>query len=998
VIDLTSDLEEPGIGLRATRIPSNKNKNGNGNWRDSGDFAASNRGLPDPEEFKKSSSRSSITLMNQSARSTRTSYLPKANTSAERSKLPRVDLTSNNPTQMQNLQRQHAPILPGSTLKSRKGIRDHKNGNIGNTGTPTSIHTGNESRVQGRAQKNGQYPPIYPSMAIGSASGTKNLGLTSRRSESREQQRSNSDRISNGHLLDNAEDISFTYSPLRTESQPSDLKRRKHQGFFHSNASNGPRGPSHDNKHTQRPPILRTPKTIITGASRIVDSASPKVGLNEAASQSSQKKSSEEREWTLKTQVIPHTRTAMSQHEGVIPHAQLHKIGQEASAIPIMTNFNLTLSEVLQGLVNDPGFERHLDENDNKLSPNYEQNLARAAQQGIASAVDRYIRALASASNSAQHEDSLALDIQSTVPEANHATPASADSPDSVEIFENSHEIRRGPGLRSSRARDTSSPATSFSNSREESQQVSEDDDGDIQPTTQRRSNPRRARAPRKDYRLWGKRQTASSSKQTTTQHTKQQNPQASDGNDSTTGKKVAAPAKRLPVAEESTPKQESTQSSDDDEFTTKKVAAKRLRVVKESTQRQHGQQVSNDESKEVTTPAKRSRAAKKDFNTAPLRPPVMSSSAVPFVRDKLQLMARQRELHGMAPVGPRSGKSSYKTMATNALEDSLVRDYQWASQSGDTVTITWTGQSTFVSGALTHYDVHNMQYNRYGNLAVGSTSSRTVKMVDGHRTLRPVVTPEENKENSLPAMRATQDDWRYAPVVSSAYCEANSYTFTASYDKTVKIWKVSESGPAMELRGIWEHDFFVNFVVTSKHHDKVATASEAHNDAVRVYMFDETDVSQSAYDVYNAGRALNRPGDLRMADNWAYHPATLQWGRAEKVSHLLLVGYSPRGTNNEEAIPDTKKNSGELCCWDTITGEQVHINASKSQNVFEVIWHPTQPIFLVAAAPSGTYDTKRTKTQVRLFQLQGTTDFESFQCIKTLDCPAADINELTIM
>ncbi|KUJ08635.1 WD40 repeat-like protein [Mollisia scopiformis] len=336
--------------------------------------------------------------------------------------------------------------------------------------------------------------------------------------------------------------------------------------------------------------------------------------------------------------------------------------------------------------------------------------------------------------------------------------------------------------------------------------------------------------------------------------------------------------------------------------------------------------------------------------------------------------------------------------MATNAIEDSLVRDYQWVHQSGDATTITWTGETTFVSGALAHYDVHNMQYNRHGNLVVGSTANKVVKMIDGHRALRPIVTAAENKENSLPAMRATQDEWRYAPVVSSAYCDVNGYTFTASFDKTVKIWRVLEKGPSMQLKGIWLHDFGVNFVLTSKHHDMVATASEAHNDAVRVYKFDETDVSRSAYDVYNADRALTRPGDLRMADKWAYHPATMQWGRSDKVSNLLLVGYSPRGTSNDEAeIPESKRNSGELCCWNAKTGQQVLINAGKSANVFEVIWHPSQPIFLVATAPSGTFDSRKTRTQVRLFQLVG-SDIESFQCVKTLDCPASDVNELTMM
>lgn len=551
----------------------------------------------------------------------------------------------------------------------------------------------------------------------------------------------------------------------------------------------------------------------------------------------------------------------------------------------------------------------------------------------------------------------------------NHETPTSADSPESLEVFETSHELPKlganiGPRVRDER----SSPATSYSNSRADSQQRSEAEEIDVEAGTSGRRT--RGRAP-VDYRPpW-----------------KQNIPKQK-----VTKPNVPKPARRVKQVVEydreeraiPTESHASRRSS-----TAPPPAAVELEVETWKPQRIRKSAAQSRIAGTVSDLSASGGAAM--FSVPKIRSP----------RSRLDFMLKDREINGMEPTLLREAKLSYKTLSMNALEDSMVRDHQWASQSGDAVTITWASPSTFISGALTHYDVHNMQYNRHGNLVVGSTDSKMVKMVDGHRTLRPIVTPEENKENALPSMRATQDEWRYASVISTAYCETNGYTFTASYDKTVKIWNVSETekGPLLERKGLWEHDSFVNFVVTSKHHDKVATASEARNDAVRVYSFDESSISQSSYDVYNANRAFDRPGDLRMAESWAYHPATLQWGRSENVMNLLLVGYSPRATSNhEEEIPDTKKNSGELCCWNVETGEQIHITSGKSTNIFEVIWHPSQPIFLVACAPSGSYDPKRTKTQVRLYQLQGTADNETFQCMKTLDCPASDVNELTIM
>lgn len=116
--------------------------------------------------------------------------------------------------------------------------------------------------------------------------------------------------------------------------------------------------------------------------------------------------------------------------------------------------------------------------------------------------------------------------------------------------------------------------------------------------------------------------------------------------------------------------------------------------------------------------------------------------------------------------------------------------------------------------------------------------------------------------------------------------------------------------------------------------------------------------------------------------------------GEAESVANLLLVGYSPRSsTGHEVDIPDEKKNSGELCVWNVENGSRVPISSGRTQNVFEVIWHPTLPIFLAATSPCGSFEPE-TKTQIRLFALN---KYGSFLQIKALDCPALDINELTI-
>ncbi|PVH82954.1 hypothetical protein DL98DRAFT_513632 [Cadophora sp. DSE1049] len=361
-----------------------------------------------------------------------------------------------------------------------------------------------------------------------------------------------------------------------------------------------------------------------------------------------------------------------------------------------------------------------------------------------------------------------------------------------------------------------------------------------------------------------------------------------------------------------------------------------------------------------------------------------------------LSSLLRGREGYGMTPDRVRRGQSSFKVLANSYLEDAIIRQSEWTDCSGDISSITWTGRNSFICGALAHSDSHNMQYNKPGNLMVGSTSLDVVKSYPDHRVVRPVVDDEGEKENAnaLNSMRTTQSPWMYESVVSTAHCDKNGFSFTASFDKTVKVWSVSETGASMALQGTWQHNEKVNFVAASPHHERIATACASNGNAVRVYSFDSDAISQSPYDEYCGDRSGEPSDELGNQAKWSYQPATMQWGKAPGVVDFLLVGYSPRSiTGNDNDVPELRRNSGEICLWNTGDKDQILIIAAK-QNVFEVIWHPTQPIFLAATSPHGPCDLTKTKTQIRIFHQQETGPFSN---VKTLDCPGIDINELTI-
>jgi WD40 repeat protein len=371
------------------------------------------------------------------------------------------------------------------------------------------------------------------------------------------------------------------------------------------------------------------------------------------------------------------------------------------------------------------------------------------------------------------------------------------------------------------------------------------------------------------------------------------------------------------------------------------------------------------------------------------MQAPPKKPDTIPSEKDLLSLL-RHREMHGRAPVRVASGRTPFKAVIYANWEDAFIRQSEWTDCSGDIQTICWINEDAFLCGATAHLDSHNMEYNKPGNLLLGSTTYNTLRSFANHRVPRPIPDMLQDSEHH------TQDPWLYSSVVSTAHCKKNGFSFTASFDETVNVWSIHEDGSSMELVGTWKHGGKVNFVVASDHHKRVATATGISSNAVRVYNFDEKAISESFYDLYGGNKALLQTEDDQQVKPWSYQPATIQWGKAAQVANLLLVGYSPRSDTGDDAdIPDEKKNTGELCVWNTETGNPVHISASHTQNVFEVQWHPTQPIFVAATSPSGIFDGDKTKTQIRLFALN---DVEIFMNTQALDCSALDINELTIM
>ena len=278
----------------------------------------------------------------------------------------------------------------------------------------------------------------------------------------------------------------------------------------------------------------------------------------------------------------------------------------------------------------------------------------------------------------------------------------------------------------------------------------------------------------------------------------------------------------------------------------------------------------------------------------------------------------------------------SHREQHKKVVYDTLSAESRWTGASGDVNAVVFApDQDTFAvcSTAPTG------EYNRPLNLLIGS--------YDGNRL------------RELPDHRVKSNEWfgskyQSRTVAAAAFSRDSKRMFTASYDRTVKIWDVSCFTAEAKCIEEFSHRAEVDLVTTSKCHSLWATGSRCIDKSICIF--------QSENDNFEVLGTHNSPYASSKPQQKVY-PTCLNWGSVGYSQSYLLSGFSANNENGESAY-------GQICIWDA-NSEKLLACAPDQQSIQDCAWHPTNPeIFVVAASKAANDQTPGLGSVVKLYEL----------------------------
>ncbi|KAI4242699.1 MAG: hypothetical protein L6R40_003920 [Gallowayella cf. fulva] len=328
-------------------------------------------------------------------------------------------------------------------------------------------------------------------------------------------------------------------------------------------------------------------------------------------------------------------------------------------------------------------------------------------------------------------------------------------------------------------------------------------------------------------------------------------------------------------------------------------------------------------------------------------------------------------------------------TLGVRIAED-LQPWKSWNGASSDVVTVAWAPDSrSYAAGAAAQSDDHDLQYNRPNNLLFGTLEPNvTISELPDHCIDRPKPETIYGGPNSDPAVYRACDPIVYKTVASLQFSPDGRLLYTASHDKTAKIWDVYSSPALPSCIGTLQHEADVTSLEVSAHYPQLfATAAKSISGSIRVYqpatVYDtRVGESQIGYDFtsFSSTRAIKH-------GSWNIYPECIRWGVAPGSKHLLLGGFQQWA--DEDFSP---ARQGHICLWDIQTTTKISVQPHVSA-VFAAAWHPQENLFITGGAP-GTGPLsfpKTTQSVVRLYDPRNKSSYTA-----EFECPGLDMQDVT--
>ena len=303
-----------------------------------------------------------------------------------------------------------------------------------------------------------------------------------------------------------------------------------------------------------------------------------------------------------------------------------------------------------------------------------------------------------------------------------------------------------------------------------------------------------------------------------------------------------------------------------------------------------------------------------------------------------------------------------YRPGDYTALSSDLKPWKWWKGASNDVIALAWSPDGTkFAAGATAQSD----EYNRGNNLLLGDLVQNSLRELPDHWI------PRSTNPSSV------SDNRQFQSVTSVKWVGRQLYT--ASYDRTVKIWDVGSDSRPSCLQTLQHTSQVVVMSVSSAMPNLIASGSR------HFCLWDVRENDRPKSMNLEVHRGPRQKTEIDLA------PTNLTWGSTPETNRFLVGGMVQRDPDEYE-VP----SFGHLALWsiDESIPTARKLNRD-SQNVFDVKWHPFLPRFAAATTISpNMFLPPRTRSVVSVYDIiqSGGESLVTNQ----FPCPALDINEVT--